>query len=244
MTTTGPGPRSTASGRGWLLDELATAGRENLDADHVARYDGKMDSGGLREVALLQRLGLTARSVVVDIGAGTGQLTVAAAATGARVIAVDVSPVMLERLGSRLRDAGLHDVTVVRAGFLTYEHRGAPADFVYSRYALHHLPDFWKAVALARIHAMLRPGGVLRLADVVYHFTPDAAPGRIEAWCATGGDSVDGEWSRAELEEHVRDEHSTFTWLLEQMAERSGFAVEEAQYSPDGFDAQYVLRAR
>lgn len=49
------------------------------------------------------------------------------------------------------------------------------------------------------------------------------------AWCATGGDGIVGEWSRAELEEHLRDEHSTFTWLLEPMIERAGFTVEEAR---------------
>ncbi len=50
-------------------------------------------------------------------------------------------------------------------------------------------------------------------------------------------------WSRAELEEHVRDEHSTFCWLLEAMLERSGFATENASYSNDGILARYVARA-
>ena len=49
--------------------------------------------------------------------------------------------------------------------------------------------------------------------------------------------------SRAELEEHVRDEHSTFTWLLEQMIDRAGFSVKEANYSEDGIFARYLLRA-
>ncbi len=65
---------------GWQLDELTSAGRENLDADHVARYDTKMDARAADEVALLQRLGLTTQSVVLDLGAGTGQFTLAAAA--------------------------------------------------------------------------------------------------------------------------------------------------------------------
>ena len=55
------------------------------------------------------------------------------------------------------------------------------------------------------------------------------------------GTTVDGEWSRAELEEHVRDEGSTFTWLFEPMIERCGFTITEAKYSPDRFFAQYVL---
>lgn len=228
---------------GWLLDEMASAGRENLDASHVARYDVKEDAGAGDELAVLTRLGLTRESVVVDIGAGTGQFAVAAAPVCARVVAVDVSPVMLTSLRSKVGAARLTNVEVVQAGFLTYEHHGSPADFVYSRYALHHLPDFWKAVALARLRRTLRPGGVLRLWDVVYSFEPEAAEVRIEAWSATGGDDVEGDWSRAELEEHVRDEHSTFSWLLEPMIQRSGFEIEEAVYSDDGIFAKYVARA-
>lgn len=134
-------------------------------------------------------------------------------------------------------------IRLVRAGFLTYEHAGAPADIIYSRYALHHLPDAWKAVALARLRRILRPRGVLRLWDIVYDFPADEAEERLEAWSTTGGDGVVGEWSRAELEEHVRDEHSTFTWLLEPIVERAGFGIEEAAHSDDGIFARYLLRA-
>jgi hypothetical protein len=79
--------------------------------------------------------------------------------------------------------------------------------------------------------------------DVVYGFEPSEAADRIEAWCATGGDTVEAEWSRTELEEHVRDEHSTFTWLLEPMIERSGFEIVQAEHSEDAMFAQYLLRA-
>ena len=48
--------------------------------------------------------------------------------------------------------------------------------------------------------------------------------------------------NRADLEEHVRDEHSTFTWLLEPMIERAGFTIEAADHSADGIFARYVLR--
>lgn len=227
---------------GWLPDEMAGAGRENLDAGHVARYDDKEDAAAADEVALLRGAGLTESSLVVDIGAGTGQFALAVAPACARVVAVDVSPVMLERLRTKIAARGSTNVELVRAGFLTYEHAGPPADVVYSRYALHHLPDAWKAIALVRLRRMLRPGGVLRLWDVVYHFPADEAEERLEAWCATGGDGVVGEWSRAELEEHVRDEHSTFTWLLEPMIEHAGFGIEEAAHSDDGIFARYLLR--
>jgi ubiquinone/menaquinone biosynthesis C-methylase UbiE len=227
----------------WFIDELAHAGRENLDAQHVARYDGKEDAAAAAEVALMKELGMTRESLVVELGPGTGQFTAAAAPECGRLIAVDVSAVMLDRLRAKLAERGAGNVEVVQAGFLSYEHEGAPADFAYSRYALHHLPDFWKAVALERLRGWLRPGGALRLWDVVYDFEPSEAEQRLEAWCATGGETVDGGWSRAELEEHVRDEHSTFSWVLEPMMERAGFAIEAAEHSDDGIFARYVLRA-
>lgn len=227
---------------GWLLDQPSSAGRENLDPVHVARYDVIEDAGAEDEVRLLEGLGLCSTSVVVDLGTGTGQFALAASNVGARVVAVDASPVMLAELRQKVERACATNVEVVHAGFLDYEHDGAPADIIYSRYALHHIPDFWKGVALARAHSALRPGGLLRLWDVVYNFEPEDAEARLEAWCATGGPEGEQGWSRADYEEHVRDEHSTYTWILEAMAQRVGFAVEQADYSPDGIFAKYVFR--
>lgn len=230
-------------GHNWLLDEAASAGRENLDVDHVSRYDAKEDAGAVDELSLLKELGLDEQSEVVDIGAGTGQFALAAAPACARLVAVDISSVMLDVLRAKVSASGLPNVEVVQSGFLTYKHRGKQADFVYSRYALHHLPDFWKAVALERIRRIVQPGGVLRLWDVVYNFEPMEVEDRLEKWCATGGPDIERGWSRSEIEEHIRDEHSTFTWLLEPMMERSGFEIENAVYSPDGLFARYVARA-
>jgi len=231
-----------------VLDERASAGRENLDAAHVSRYDAKEDGDAVGEVRLLERLGLDACSTVLDLGAGTGQFTLAVAPRCRRVVAVDVSPVMQEVLHRKVAVSGQGNIECVSAGFLSYEHSGEPVDFAYSRYALHHLPDFWKALALARLARFMRPGAVLRLWDVVYSFSPAEAAERIESWCATAGTDaetdMEADWSRGELEEHVRDEHSTFTWLLEPMLERSGFRVDEADYSPDGIFARYVVRRR
>lgn len=94
-----------------------------------------------------------------------------------------------------------------------------------------------------RVRRIVRLGGVLRLSDVVYNVGPREAEECIEAWRATGGSEVEGKWIRAARGEHVRDEYSTFTWLLEPMIERSGFEIENASYSPDGFWAKYVARA-
>lgn len=101
----------------------------------------------------------------------------------------------------------------------------------------------WKAIVLDRMRKLLPLGGICRLWDVVYDFDPAEATEQIEAWCSQGGTSVDGQWSRDEFEEHVRDEHSTFRWLLEPMIQRAGFNIVEAQYRAETFDAKYLLRA-
>lgn len=85
-----------------LLDELKTAGRENLDPDHVDRYDDEEDANAIGELALRFEHGLDERSEVVDLGAGTGQFALSVAAVRARVVAVDVSPLMLARLRAKL----------------------------------------------------------------------------------------------------------------------------------------------
>lgn len=227
----------------WVPDEVLTAGRENLDPEHVARYDAKEDADAASEVTRLVAAGLAERPTVVDLGAGTGQFSLAMAARAERVIAVDVSPAMLDRLSDKAGALAVGSIEVVEAGFLTYQHAGEPADLVYSRYALHHLPDFWKAVALDRIAGMLRPGGILRLVDVVYSFELHETQQVLEAWMdGYASESVEVGWTRSELEDHVRDEHSTFTWLLEAMLTHAGFTIETAEYSDDKIFAAYLCR--
>jgi hypothetical protein len=40
-------------------------------------------------------------------------------------------------------------------------------DAVVTTLALHHLPDFWKGMALKRVHGMLKRGGRLYIHDVI-----------------------------------------------------------------------------
>jgi ubiquinone/menaquinone biosynthesis C-methylase UbiE len=227
----------------WLIDELSHAGPEHRDPAYVATYDQKAATDPTADVDLLRAARLGDTSVVVDLGAGTGAFALAAASYCGRMIAVDVSPVMLAALQEKSQRMGLRNVECVQVGFLSYQHTGAPADFVYSRHALHHLSDFWKALALTRIFDMMRPGGIFVLRDLMFSFAPDEAPQRIEAWLASADerprDSRVG-WTRAELEEHLRSEFSTFTWLIEPMLQRAGFDIEQAQHSPSGIYSAYT----
>ncbi len=214
----------------WFIDELAHAGSEHLDPGYVPGYDTKSATDPIEDLAALQALGLNSTHILVDMGAGTGTFALATAPYCQRVIAVDVSSVMLAQLSVKLTDAGMTNVETVQRGFLSYEHSGELADFVYSRHALHHLPDFWKAIALTRIASFLKPGGILFLRDLVYSFEPARAEHTIEAWVAGGADRPEHGWTREELETHVREEYSTFSWLLEAIIERSGFTIQDARH--------------
>ena len=229
---------------GWYPDELAHAGPEHLNEAYVAGYDRKAGSESAEDLALLKELGLDDRHTLVDLGAGTGALALAAAAVCRRVVAVDVSPAMLSILRIRAERLGLRKLEVVAGGLLSYRHEGELADFVYSRNVLHHLPDFWKVVALQRIAAMVAPRGNLLLRDLVYSFDPAETEKMIDGWLAGAAERPEVGWTRAELEEHLRSEHSTFSWLLEPMLERTGFAVQRVERDASGIYAGYVCTKR
>jgi ubiquinone/menaquinone biosynthesis C-methylase UbiE len=224
----------------WYLDELAHAGREHLDSNYVPGYDRKAGTDPTEELALLRDLGLNETQTLVDFGAGTGTFALAAARHCRRVVAVDVSPVMLALLNEKAKQSGLRNIECVQRGFLTYEHAGDRADFVYSRHALHHLPDFWKALALERIAAILKPGGVFYLRDLIFSFEPHETEHVIAAWLANAAEQPDKGWTRSELETHLREEHSTFSWLLESLLVRAGFEIRRVQHSATRIHSAYT----
>jgi len=221
---------------GWRLDERTHAGPEHLDPAYVADYDAKTQLDLEAALELLRRHGLDPDATLVDLGCGTGLLAAAVASEARRVVGVDPSPAMLEVARGRSTA-----VEWVEAGFLTYEHEGAPPQLVHSRHALHHLPDFWKGVALARVHDLLAPGGVLVLRDLVYDFEPAEADREIEGWLAGAAPTPAEGWTRSELVTHVRDEHSTYAWLLEPLLAHAGFEILERDVGGRIY-ATYVCR--
>jgi SAM-dependent methyltransferase len=209
------------------LEEEAYAGEEHLDEDYVAGYDTNSRVDPSEDIAMLVSLGLGESSVLLDLGAGTGVFALAAAETGAAVVAVDVSGAMVDSIRERAEQSDLDNITVVRAGFLSYDHALPPADFVYTRNALHQLPDFWKVIALNRIAALIRTGGHLFIRDLVFDLEPDDVEEGIADWISGAVDDPTKGFTAEELAEHVRKEFSTFTWIFESMLERCGFEILE-----------------
>ena len=223
----------------WLIDETDHAGAEHFDPAYVMGYDRKASFDPTGDLSSIRNSGLGSASTLIDFGTGTGELALAASEICRRVVAVDISDAMLRALGQKAQARGVTNLEVVRRGFLSYEHEGDAPDFVFSRNALHHLPDFWKVMALHRIARILRPGGLLRLRDIVYSFDPEETGHAVEAWLNMAPERSETGWTRIELERHLRDEHSTFSWLLEAMLERSGFKIRQATYSESRVFATY-----
>jgi len=226
-----------------MIDELAHAGPEHLDVAFVAGFDRKQGyPDPAADLAAFREHGVGGASTVVDLGAGTGRLALAAAPHVARVVAVDVSPAMLALLRERAARAGLANVECVQAGFLSYTHAGPPVDAVYTRNALHQLPDFWKALALDRIAKLLRPGGVFRLRDLIFDFQPAEAEAVLDDWLDGAATDPAAGYTREDFAEHLRTEFSTFRWLLEPMLAAVGFRVVAANFEGSIYGAYTCIK--
>ena len=224
----------------WYLDEQAHAGAVHLDASYEATYDEKAGAQRLVDPDRLSELGLTAESTLVDLGAGTGLFAAAAAAMCKRVVAADVSEPMVAAIRANALAAGATNLEAVQAGFLSYQHTGEPADFVYVRHAFHQLPDFWKAMALERIASFMRPGGMLWVRDLFFSCEPSEIDDVVEAWLSKAPANSGAGWTRGELDIHLRDEFSTYTWLFEAMLKRAGFEIRETEFTESRIFATFI----
>ena len=215
-----------------MLDELAHAGPEHLDEEFITGFDRKQGyPDPAADIAAFEARSLGNSSTVVDLGTGTGQFAIPAAVRFGRVIAVDVSPAMLVALRTKAKvTVDQASLECVRGGFLSYS-PDEPVDGVYTRNALHQLPDFWKVIALRRIAGMLRPGGVLRLLDLIYDFGPSETDAVFGDWFANAATDPAEGYTAADYAEHIRTEHSTFRWLLEPMLAATGFEVADVSYA-------------
>src|ERR1700730_7439138 len=96
---------------------------------------------------------------VLEIGCGTGMFTEMFAATGATIIAVDISPELLTKARSRGLPPG--QVTFCERRFEDCDVEG-PFDSVIGSSVLHHLEI---GSAIRRIKDLLKPGGKLSFAE-------------------------------------------------------------------------------
>ncbi len=113
-------------------------------------------------------------AVALDLGCGSGQVTLALARCCKRVIGVDVSPKMISLLLENARAAGLDNVEGRAVPIERLDLAPDSVDVVVSNYALHHLRDKDKQGAVDAAARWLKPGGRLVIGDMMFGRGGDA----------------------------------------------------------------------
>src|SRR5690606_21739758 len=123
----------------------------------------------------------------------------------------------------RAAEAGHANIEFHHAGFLSFDCPAESIAGVTSTFALHHLPDLWKGIALRRIWTMLKCEGRFHLHDVVVPHSGDPL-GHIARFVARQ-ETAGGDFLREDAEGHFREESSTFDWIMHGLLIRAGFEV-------------------
>jgi 2-polyprenyl-3-methyl-5-hydroxy-6-metoxy-1,4-benzoquinol methylase len=220
--------------RDWYYNQRRRLG---LDSAVAAIYD-RHDDSDLRARAALAMLGVKAGWRLADIGCGNGVLACEAALMGAEVDAIDISPAMLALAQICARDRKVA-IRTQSAGLLSFAYQPNSYDLIVSEFTLHHLPDFWKAVALSRIFAALKPGASFYLRDIVFVSVPDGAERNVDEWADFSIKNHD--FDRDSVVTHMRDEYSTFGWVIERMLLDAGFVLTSVDYHAP-LHGTYLLR--
>lgn len=96
---------------------------------------------------------------VLEVAAGTGVLTTAIAPVVGELIATDYAAEMVRQLATRVREAGLANVTCEQADLYELRFPDESFDAVFAANVLHLVPDLERA--LASLRRVLKPGGTL-----------------------------------------------------------------------------------
>jgi len=108
---------------------------------------------------------------VLDLGVGTGLLSVELFRQGATVVGVDFSPQMLLLARQKMPEGEFVCADLTKG--LPDRVRGRTFDAIVSSYALHHLEDNEKSILLREAVSCLVPGGVLAVADIAFETAED-----------------------------------------------------------------------
>ena len=146
---------------------------------------------------------------VLEIGCGTGVFTEHFAATGAEIVAVDISEELIEKARARQMTPNVH---LIHSSFEALQ-TDRPFDAVVGSSVLHHLDV---EPALRSIYKLLKPGGLIAFGEPNM-LNPQVMAQKNIAW----------------LKEHLGDspdETAFFRWELEFLLQELGF--EEIEILP------------
>lgn len=136
----------------------------------VSWHDHVQSSAAFETIraALLAEVAPSRALRVVDLGAGTGFLTLSLAPEVGQILAVDLSPKMLTALSVEAANRDLGNVECRVVDLMSLDLAPASVDLIVSSYALHHLRHRDKEELLRRARRWLVPGGRIIVADMMF----------------------------------------------------------------------------
>lgn len=119
------------------------------------------------EAAMRDAAGAGPFDLMIDVGVGTGRILEVFADRVSESVGIDVNHAMLNVARLNLERAGLTGASVRKADVAALPFDDGEADLVTVHQVLHYLDD--PAVAIAECARVLKPGGVLLIADFAPH---------------------------------------------------------------------------
>jgi ArsR family transcriptional regulator len=105
--------------------------------------------------------------LVADVGTGTGILALELARLGLRVVAIDQSSRMLEAAREKVAKSGLQGIELRQGDAAALPLEDGSVDAAFAHVVLQYLPS--PAEAVAEMARVVRPGGVVVVADFLPH---------------------------------------------------------------------------
>lgn len=212
----------------WYFNEFKQTGIDFENEEEVKQYDEKYKNSRNPDAEadnIATETELKSDSVILEIGTGTGELAIRLSRMCGQVYACDVSEKMLAYASGKADSMKITNIEFVHSGFLSLKFENRTFDAVISQLALHHLPDFWKSVAIQNISRVLKPGGKFYLLDSMFSFETAEYENSISSTINFARDKL-GEKIANEIIVNIRDEYPTYSWIIEEMLQRSGFKTD------------------
>jgi len=209
----------------WTYDEFIQTGTDFTDIKTVETYDNSMlkfRNYKQEAESILKILNINSNDTLLEIGTGTGHFAIEAAKKCKKVYAIDVSQTMLDYAKLQAEKENITNIEWFNYGFLSFDFPGMQFDCAVSNLVLHHLPDLWKMTALSNIYRSLKSQGKFLLGDVIFSCGIDEIKTRIDEWI-NDSMKINSDFYLGAIT-HVKEEYSTFSWIIEGMFERAGFS--------------------
>jgi len=142
--------------------------------DFLEHLDGEERRKSIPPEGIVERMGLSEKDLILDLGAGVGYFAIPISKRSKEVIAVDREPKMQSILSERARTSGIENMNLVCGDIIALPFASGSVDHVFAAFVYHEVSDQSKLIEeSARV---LRPGGKLTVVDFQKRLSGEGPP--------------------------------------------------------------------